>query len=76
MYLSGELETAEWEWSRDQGGGLVGMESLRLVWGNGSRVITGTEGVALCVWRPLKHSIESNSLIFMELVRDTLLNLG
>lgn len=57
MYLFGELEIAEREWSRDQGGGLVGMESLRLVWEYGSKVITGTEGVALCVCRPLKHSI-------------------
>lgn len=26
-----DRETAEWEWSRDQGGGLVGRENLRLV---------------------------------------------
>lgn len=37
-YMMG-WETAEWGWSRGQGGRLVGMKSLRLGWGDSSGVI-------------------------------------
>lgn len=52
------------------------MESLRLGWGDTAGVIRWAEGVAQCLSSPPKHSIWKNSLMFMELVRDTLLNLG
>ena len=32
--------------------------------------------VAQCVSKPVKHYIQSNSCMLLELVRDTLLNLG
>lgn len=53
------------------------MESLRLGWGWGyGGEIRWVEGVAKCMSRSLKHSIGDDSLMFLELVIYTLLNLG
>lgn len=46
----------EWGRCRDQGGGLVGMESLKLGWGDSDGVIIWAEGVASRMSSPLKHT--------------------
>ena len=52
------------------------MKSPRLGWGDSGGVIRWTQVVAKCMSVSLKYSILNNSFIFMELLRDTLLNLG
>ena len=68
------VETAEWAWGRNQGGGSVGIECPRL--GGGWQWDDNlSREVAQCVSRPVKHYIQSNSFMLLELVRDILLNL-